>query len=83
MEIADHAGETNGPEPVEGNGGETRARKENPREEANEDEREGAARRAGKMRGRTGERWGRGGGGRERVVSRRQSPSTVAGVPTG
>lgn len=57
-----------------GNGGETRARKENPREEANEGERRGGA---------TDEREKSGENERGGVVSRRQSPSTVAGVPTG
>jgi len=73
------------------NGGETRARggRENPREEANEDAEEGSteARDERLETGRAG--GGEGGGGRGMNegrlfhVDRRQSPSTVAGVPTG
>lgn len=77
MEIADHAGETNGPEPVEetgarqGRGKRTRERK--------------LTKTGGGGRGETGRRQEKSGEdeGEEGVVSRRQSPSTVAGVPTG
>lgn len=67
-----------------GNGGETRARKEDPREEANEDERKGGAGRCREVQGGAGRsREESGKETRGGVVSRRQSPSTVAGVPTG
>lgn len=66
MEIADHAGETNGPEPVE----ETGARHKGEENILLE-----------RKRTKRGGRGGREGG--ERAVSRRQSPSTVAGVTTG
>jgi len=69
MEIADHAGETNGPEPVEETGA-RQGRGERTRE-----------RKLTKMGGE--EQRGGEGNGREGAVSRRQSPSTVAGVLTG
>lgn len=77
MEIADHAGETNGPEPVEetgarqGRGKRTRERKLT---------KEGGRERERKQREETREKSKKDEG--EGVVSRRQSPSTVAGVPT-